>query len=386
MRKFLSKKVLANVLLMGAIGVGITKPASAEIPIGVIVSSTGMASFLGEPQTLTLKLLVDEINKNGGVLGEEIKLYMYDDAGDANKARTFATRLIEDNEVVAIIGGTVTGTTMAIAPLVEEEEIPFVSLAGAVEIIDPVKKYVFKTPHTDRMACAKIFEDMQKRDFTKIGLISGTDSFGSSMRRQCNDIADGYGLEIVGDEVFNPGDADMTPQLTNLKNKSGIQAILNLGLGAGPAIVTRNYSQLAIDLPLYQSHGVASDEYIKLAGAKPAQGVRLPGTYLLIADLLEQDDPQYEVVNKYKKQYEESTGISVSTFGGYAYDGLALVVDGIQRAGKAEPAAIRDALESTKGLISVTGTYTMSPTDHLGLDLSAFKMLEIDDGKWTIIK
>ena len=386
MRKFLSKKVLANVLLMGAIGVGITKPASAEIPIGVIVSSTGMASFLGEPQTLTLKLLVDEINKNGGVLGEEIKLYMYDDAGDANKARTFATRLIEDNEVVAIIGGTVTGTTMAIAPLVEEEEIPFVSLAGAVEIIDPVKKYVFKTPHTDRMACAKIFEDMQKRDFTKIGLISGTDSFGSSMRRQCNDIADGYGLEIVGDEVFNPGDADMTPQLTNLKNKSGIQAILNLGLGAGPAIVTRNYSQLAIDLPLYQSHGVASDEYIKLAGAKPAQGVRLPGTYLLIADLLEQDDPQYEVVNKYKKQYEESTGISVSTFGGYAYDALALVVDGIQRAGKAEPAAIRDALESTKGLISVTGTYTMSPTDHLGLDLSAFKMLEIDDGKWTIIK
>ncbi|NLY34862.1 MAG: ABC transporter substrate-binding protein [Alcaligenaceae bacterium] len=358
----------------------------AEIRIGSTVSATGFASYLGEPEAQTLKMLVDDINAKGGVLGKQLKLFAYDDAGDANKARTFATRLVEDDEVVAIIGGTTTGATMAIMPTVQEEGIPFVSLAGAIEVIQPVRSHTFKTPHTDRMACAKIFEDMKKRDLLKVGLISGSDSFGASMRKQCLDIVGDYGITIVGDEVFGPTDADMTPQLTNLRNKNGVQTILSLGLGSGPAIITRNYAQLGIDLPLYQSHGVASDAYIKLAGKKEAEGVRLPGTPLLVAELLAEDDPQREVALRYKKQYENMAGKPVSTFGGYAHDALYLVVNAIERAGKAEPAAIRDALENTKDLAGTTGTYNMSAEDHLGLDLSAFRMLEIRDGNWKLIE
>ncbi|GAA4406099.1 ABC transporter substrate-binding protein [Advenella faeciporci] len=358
----------------------------AEIRIGSTVSATGFASYLGEPEAQTLKMLVDDINAKGGVLGKQLKLFAYDDAGDANKARTFATRLVEDDEVVAIIGGTTTGATMAIMPTVQEEGIPFVSLAGAIEVIQPVRSHTFKTPHTDRMACAKIFEDMKKRDLLKVGLISGSDSFGASMRKQCLDIVGDYGITVVGDEVFGPTDADMTPQLTNLRNKNGVQTILSLGLGSGPAIITRNYAQLGIDLPLYQSHGVASDAYIKLAGKKEAEGVRLPGTPLLVAELLAEDDPQREVALRYKKQYENMAGKPVSTFGGYAHDALYLVVNAIERAGKAEPAAIRDALENTKDLAGTTGTYNMSAEDHLGLDLSAFRMLEIRDGNWKLIE
>ena len=129
--------------------------ASAEIRIGATVSETGPAAFLGDPEAKTLKMLVDELNAAGGINGEEIALTLYDDGGDPNKARTFATRLVEDDEVVAIIGGTTTGTTMSIIPVAEDAEIPFISLAGAIEIIDPVKDWVFKTPHTDRMACAE---------------------------------------------------------------------------------------------------------------------------------------------------------------------------------------------------------------------------------------
>ncbi|AZV92893.1 ABC transporter substrate-binding protein [Kerstersia sp.] len=360
--------------------------ASADILIGSTVSATGPASFLGEPEARTLKMLVDDINAKGGVQGEKIKLVAYDDGGDPNKARTFATRLIEDDEVVAVIGGTTTGTTMSIIPVVEEAGVPFISLAGAIEIIQPVRKHTFKTPHTDRMACAKIFEDMKARKLTKIGLLSGSDSFGASMRKQCLDIVGDYGITIVGDETFGPADADMTPQLTNLRNKDGIQAILNLGMGSGPAIVTRNYAQLAVDMPLYQSHGVASDAFIELAGAKAAEGVRLPGTSLLVAGQLAEDDPQRAVVQAYKQRYEGDTGKPVSTFGGYAHDALYLIVDAINRAGKAEPAAIRDALESTAGYMGTTGSFTMTPQDHLGLDLSAFRMLEIRDGGWKIVE
>lgn len=369
-----------------ALVLGFAAPAFADIKIGATVSETGPASFLGDPEAKTLKMLVEALNAAGGINGEKIEFVIYDDGGDPNKARTFATRLVEDDEVVAIIGGTTTGTTMAIMPVAEDAEIPFISLAGAIEIIDPVRPYTFKTPHTDRMACAKIFEDMKKRGFTKIGMISGSDGFGASMRKQCLAIIGDYGIEVLADETYGPTDADMTPQLTNIKGKDGVQAVLNPGFGQGPAIVTRNYAQLAVGLPLYQSHGVASDSFIELAGAQAAEGVRLPGTALLVAGLLPESDPQYAVVKAYKEAYEKATGKPVSTFGGYAHDAFAILVDAIKRSGGSESSAIRDAIEATSGLVGTTGTVTMSATDHLGLDLSAFRMLEIQKGGWTIVE
>lgn len=379
-------KLLSTTALTSLIVLGLTSTAFADIKIGASVSETGPAAFLGDPEAKTLKMMVDDINAKGGVNGEQIQLVLYDDGGDPNKARTFATRLVEDDEVAAIIGGSTTGTTMAIIQVAEDAEIPFISLAGAIDIIDPVKPFTFKTPHTDRMACQKIFEDMKARDITKIGLISGTDGFGASMEAQCKSVVGDYGIEIVADETYGPQDADMTPQLTNIKGADGIQAILNPGFGQGPSIVTRNYAQLAIDLPLYQSHGVASDGFIELAGAAAAEGVRLPGTALLVAGILPETDPQQAVAAGYKAMFEEKTSTSVGTFGGYAHDAVLLMVDAITRAGSADSAAIRDALESTAGLVGTTGTYTMSPTDHLGLDLSAFRMLEIKDGNWTLVE
>lgn len=378
------KAALVAMAVAGA-AMGSVSLAHAEIRIGSTVSATGFAAYLGEPEARTLKMLVDEINGKGGIDGEKINLISYDDGGDPNKARTFATRLVEDDEVVAIIGGTTTGTTMAVMPVAEEGEVPFISLAGAIEIIKPVRPYTFKTPHTDRMACGKIFEDMKARGITRIGMISGSDSFGSSMRKQCLDLVKNYGIEVLGDEVFGPTDADMTPQLTNLKNRKGVQAVLCLGLGSGPAIVTRNFAQLAVGLPLYQSHGVASDAFIELSGKKAAEGIRLPGTPLLVADLLPQKDPQRPVVQNYKKQYETATGKPVSTFGGYAHDALHLVVEAIRRAKDTDPVKIRDEIEKTSGHVGTTGRFTMSADDHLGLDLSAFRMLEIRDGKWTLV-
>jgi branched-chain amino acid transport system substrate-binding protein len=377
-------KTLTALATLAALGVATA--AAAEIRIGATVSETGPAAFLGDPEAKTLRMLVEKLNAAGGINGEEIALTLYDDGGDPNKARTFATRLVEDDEVVAIIGGTTTGTTMSIIPVTEDAEIPFISLAGAIEIIDPVKDWVFKTPHTDRMACQKIFEDMKARGITRIGMISGTDGFGASMREQCLDVVGEYGIEVLADESYGPTDADMTPQLTNIKNTEGVEAVLNPGFGQGPSIVTRNFQQLAVGLPLYQSHGVASKGFIDLAGASAAEGVRLPGTALLIGDLLADDDPQKPVVNAYVEEYEAAYGEAPSTFGGYAHDGFAIMVDAIGRAGSAEPEAIRDAIEATAGLAGTTGVVTMTPEDHLGFDLSAFRMLEIKDGGWTLVE
>ena len=362
-----------------------SSPALADIKIGASLSQTGPASFLGDPEAKTLKMLVDEINAKGGIKGEKIELVMYDDAGDANNARTFATRLIEDDEVVAVIGGTTTGTTMSMIPVMEEAEVPFISLAGAVVIIDPVKKWVFKTPHTDKMACAKIFGDLKARGLTKIGLISGTGGFEMSMREQCLKLAPEFGMEIVADESYGPKDADMTPQLTKIAGVAGLQAVVNPGFGQGPAIVTRNFRQLNIQVPLYQSHGVASKSFIELAG-DAAEGVRLPAAALLVADKLPDNDPQKPVVVGYRDAYQKATGAQVSTFGGHAYDAFMILTQAIERAGSAEPAAIRDEIEKTKGYVGTGGIVNMTADDHMGLDLSAFRMLEIKDGDWTIVE
>ncbi len=381
MQKTLTTTALGLLAVLGLSGA-----ATADIVLGASVSATGPAAFLGDPEAKTLEMMVEALNAKGGINGEQVKLVLYDDGGDPNKARTFATRLVEDDEAVAIIGGSTTGTSMSILDVTEDAEVPFISLAGAIDIIDPVKPYTFKTPHTDRMACQKIFEDMQKRSFTKVGMISGTDGFGASMQAQCKAVAGDHGIEIVADETYDPKDADMTAQLTKIKNAEGVQAVLNPGFGQGPSIVTRNFRQLAIDLPLYQSHGVASDGFIELAGADAAEGVRLPGTALLVADLLPEGDPQKPVVTAYKTEFEAKTGTSVGTFGGYAHDAFLILTDAISRAGSAEPAAIRDAIEQTKGLAGTTGVYTFSPEDHLGLDLSAFRMLEIKGGTWTLVE
>ncbi|MGQ0681676.1 ABC transporter substrate-binding protein [Bradyrhizobium sp.] len=359
-------------------------PASAQIKIGSVLSVTGPASFLGDPEKKTLEIYVDEINAKGGVNGQKLQLVVYDDGGSADNARTFATRLVEEDKVVAMVGGSTTGTTLAMVQVFEEAKIPFISLAGAIQIIEPVRKWVFKTPHTDKMACEKIFGDLKRRSLTKVALISGTDAFGKSMRDQCVAVAPKAGINIVAEENYGPRDSDMTPQLTNIRNKAEVQAVVNPGFGQGPAIVTRNYRQLGITLPLYQSHGVASKQFIELAGPA-AEGVRLPAAALLIADKLPASDPQKSVVVNYSRTYQAKTGQAVSTFGGHAYDGFMILVGAMQRAKGADSSKIRDEIERTKGYVGTGGIVNMSAADHMGLDLSAFRVLEIKGGDWTLI-
>lgn len=372
----------AVIAVLVAIGAG---QACAQVKLGAVLSVTGPASFLGDPEKRTLEMYVDDINAKGGVNGQKLQLVAYDDGADANAARTFATRLVEEDKVVAMVGGTTTGATLAMMPVFEEAQIPLISLAGAVQIIEPVRKWVFKTPHTDRMACQKIFADLKERNLTTIALISGTDAFGKSMRDQCVAVAPQAGISIAHEESYGPRDSDMTPQLTNIKGKAGVQAVINAGFGQGPAIVTRNYRQLGIALPLYQSHGVASKQFIELAGPA-ADGVRLPAAALLVAEKLPDNDAQKPVVVAYTQTYQQKTGQPVSTFGGHAYDGLMILVEAAKRAGRFDAAKVRDEIEKTKNFVGTGGIVNMSPNDHLGLDLSAFRMLEIKAGDWTLVQ
>lgn len=380
------KKPLSRLLAGAAIAItAFTAAAADPIKIGSVLSVTGPAAFLGDPELKTLELYIEDINKKGGVLGRQLQLVHYDDGSDASKANGFAKRLIDDDKVDILVGGTTTGSTMSMVPLVEKAGIPFISLAGAVVIVEPVKKWVFKTPHTDRMAAEKVFEDMKKRGIARVALLSETSGFGQSGKKETEGVAAKYGITLVANETYGPKDTDMTPQLTKIKGTAGVQAVFIFGLGQGPAIATKNFQQLGIALPLYHAHGVASEEFIKLAGPA-AEGVRLPAAALLVADKLDVKDPQKPVALGYKKAFNDKWKADVSTFGGHAYDGLMLAMEAFKKAGGTDKAKVRDALEATRGYVGTGGVVNMSATDHMGLDLSAFRMLEIRNGDWSLVQ
>ena len=359
--------------------------AAEPIRIGAFTSASGPGSFLGDPEAKTLKLEVERVNREGGVLGRQLQLQFYDTGSDPKQAVSFARKLIDNDKADVLIGGSLTGETMAVVPVVQDAEIPFISLGGAAVIIEPVKKWVFKTPHTDRMAVEKDYIDMQKRGLRKIGIIAGSVGFDESCRKEAKNVAPKHGITIVDDQTYAPTDTDMTPQLTNLRSHADIQAVLDCGSQAPTAITTRNYQQLGMSkIPLYFSHAVASQEYIDGAGAA-ANGVRIPAAAVLIAEQLADSDPQKKVGLDYRKEYEAAYHQPISTFGGHAYDALLLYVSAVKQAGSTDKAKVRDAIENLKNVVGTDGVFNLSPSDHMGLDTSAFHMVEIANGKWKLL-
>lgn len=358
--------------------------AAEPIKIGSFLAVTGPASFLGAPEKKTLELYIAKINAAGGILGRKVEAIIYDDGGSAKKAVTFVKRLIEQDKVDFLIGGSTTGATMAVVPIVTRAKIPLISLAGASIIIDPVKKWIFKIPHTDAMAVGKVYTDMRKRGIGNVGLIAGSGGFDRSCIKNAKKLAPKYGIKIVAAETYGKGDTDMTPQLTKIKDAPGLQSVLFCGFGSPAVIVTKNYRQLGIKVPFYHTHGSASMKFVQGAGAA-ANGIRLPAAALLVAAQLPGTDPQRAVGMRYTKAYKAKYGEDVSTFGGSVYDALYLMKGAMERAKSTNKAKVRNALEQTKGFVGVGGIFTMSPTDHLGLDLASFKMLEIENGHWVLL-
>jgi len=358
--------------------------AAPTIRIGGLFAVSGPAAFLGEPERNSLEMLVRETNAKGGVNGTKVELFIYDTQGDATKAVQLATKLIRNDKVVAIIGPSTTGESLAVIPIAEKERIPLISCAAGIKITEPVKKWVFKTPANDHVAGEKIFNYASRLGQKRIALMTVSDSYGASCREQLKSLAVKKGFIIVADEVFSPKDTDMTPQLTKIRAAKP-DAIICWGTNPGPAVVTRNIKQLGIKTPLYQSHGVASKKFIELAGAAAAEGVTLPAGKLAVYDILPKNDHQVKLLREYDLAYRKRFKTEASTFGGYAYDGYRLVMEAIRTSG-ATPDKIRGGLERIRKMVGVSGVFTLSPRDHNGLDLSAFEMVRVSRGDWMLAR
>lgn len=349
--------------------------------IGAVFAVTGPASWLGEPEKRTALMIADEINAAGGVNGRPIEVIVEDTEGDETKGLNAVNKLIVRDNVLAIIGPSRSGTSMAVIPIIEEAKVPLVSCAAAQAIVAPEHRYTFQTPQQDRHAARKIFGHMKAKGIKKVAVITGTTGFGKEGRNQLIQLAPEYGIDIVADETYGPGDTDMTAQLTKIRDAQP-EAIVNWSIVPAQSIVMKNKKTLGMEMPLYQSHGFGNIKYVEAAG-DAAEGVLFPAGRLLVCDELPDGQPQKKLLVAYKKAYEDKFNEPVSTFGGHAYDALHMVVLALEKAGD-DREAIRDALENTRGFVGTGGIFNISPEDHNGLNEDAFEMLTVRDGKFTL--
>jgi branched-chain amino acid transport system substrate-binding protein len=380
--------VLAGIGVLGALLFSQTHVPAAEskpIKIGALFSVIGGASFLGAPEEKTARMLVEKINASGGVNGRKLELVVKDTGGSPEKAVSFAKQLIEEEKVLAIIGPSTSGETMQIKGLCEENKMILVSCAAAEVIVNPVAKYVFKVPQKDSQAVTWMYRTMKEKGITKIAVLSSTDGFGAAGKKQLETAATPEGIEILVNEVYDKQATDLTDVLTKVKGKAGVQAVVNWSIVPAQSIVAKNMKQLGLDMPLFQSHGFGNPKYVQQAGVA-AEGTLFPAGRLLVVDELPDSHPQKQVLAAYKKDYESRYKEDVSTFGGHAYDALMVVVEALKKAGTPDREKVRDAIENLKGFVGTAGVFNFSATDHTGLDLDAFEMLTVKDGKFTIYK
>ena len=378
-------RILAVTAVICLILAGSAFNAAAEkvYKIGGIFAVTGPASFLGDPEKKSMEMAVEQINQNGGIDGHMLEAVIYDTEGDPSKAVMSVSKLINKDRVLAIIGPSRTPTTLAVLPMIQKAKLPLISCAAGNKIVEPVKPWVFKTAQSDILAVASIYQHIKAQGYKTIGVITVENAFGESGKEQLLAQATEFGLQVVRSETFGGKDSDMTAQLAKLR-KEKPDAIVCWGTNPGPAVVAKNLEQLDIDIPLYQSHGVASPKFIELAGSA-AEDILLPTGKILVADLLPDSDPQKEVLTGYIDAFENQYKSSVSGFGGYAYDAMHLLAKALDGTG-GDQAQIRQNFENIKGHVGVSGVFNFSPSDHNGLDPAAFVMVRIQNGTWKLVK
>lgn len=388
--------VTRTLTLILAMSVAVGGVAMAQtLRIGAVAAATGAASALGEPEANTFRMLQDQLNEAGGINGVPVEIIFLDSASDTAQAVTNINRLIQENDVHVVICCTISANSLAIIDPVQSAQVPNISLAASAAIIEPVeqRRWVFKTPQTDRLMITGIVEDMVANDLSTLAYLAIDDAYGEGGLTELNAAIMGTDVEVVRIERYGRSDTNVTAQVL-----SAIQgqpdAVLIWGVVRDSALVVEELANRGYQGQVYVSHGVGNPSFLELAGAA-ADGVRLPIGPMIVVDELSDDNEIKPVASAYVEQYEALFGAgTASTFGGHAWDAIKAVELALTHAMEQgaidwdDTAAVREALrsglENMGPFVGVGGVFDFTGSDHLGLDTRAVVIVEIVDGDWTL--
>lgn len=383
-------RVCLAAVLSGAIGVmggcgGDSEAAEDTVKIGAVLSLTGTYAALGESEKLALELEAERINAAGGIDGVPIEVIIEDDATDEAKAVAAASKLVEQEGVVALLAATGTGQSMAIRGDVDRAGIAQVSMAGGTVVTADFHESVFQTPWSNTLVVPFVLERMRQDGHSRIALLTDSGGYGKDGRDVIAKAVGAAGLEMVADETFNPGDADLTAQLTRIKG-SNAEAVLMWTAGREAATAVRSARELGLTLPFFGGSGQARTEFIEGAG-EAAEGFMFGTGKSLVPANWGEGSEQFAVVEDFASRYEQAYGASPDIFAGHAFDALSIVVAALEETGPdASPAELRDAIERTQDLVGFGGVFSFSPTDHNGLTADDLGLYRIEGGTWVPVR
>ena len=362
--------------------------AHADIKVGVVLSATGPAASLGIPEKNVFALLPTTIG------GEKVEYIILDDATDTTTAVKNIRKLTSEDKVDVVIGSTVTPSSLAMTDVASETGTPLISMAASAVIVQPAegnKRWAFKTPQNDAQMASAIVEHMKAAGVKTVGFIGFADAYGEGWYKEFSKAAEAAGIKTVADERYNRTDTSVTGQV--LKIMSGKPDAVLIGAAGTPAALPqRTLKERGYAGKYYQTHGVANNDFLRVGG-KDVEGTFLPAGPVLVADQLPETNPVKKSALEYVQKYEAAHGKGVSTFGGHAWDAGKLIQAAIPVAlKKGKPgtpefrAALRDALEANKDVAGAHGIFTLSATDHVGLDNRSRVMVTIENGAWKLVK
>lgn len=359
---------------------------NAELRVGSLLALTGPAAFIGEDMKRGLELAVDDINASGGILGKQVKLYLYDSESDSAKGLSAIKRILNQDKVDAVVGGgTVSGVALAVRPIIEAAPKLFIATEGSMDIVNPVKdrRYTFKTTPDDTVLIGRALDYLKKKGISKIGLLYSTEALGQSAHTQMQTLGPAAQMQVVY-EAFGPADTDLTPQLTNLKS-AGVQAIICWTATPAGVVFLKQAHQLGMDnITLVHSNAFLGRRFMELAGPDATKNLVLVGPKFPVGGDLPASDPAKEkilsVIEKYKKRYGRDPDLFLAP----TYDAMMLMASLMNKLGTTDAAKLGAAMESTSGFHGVSGTLSYSPQRHSGLAKEALVMIKWEGGRFRL--
>lgn len=394
LKKMISVLLALALSVMVLAGCTTTTEKKKETPktpfkIGAILSVTGPNAPLGDPEKKTLEMLVEAYNKAAGANGQKVELTIEDDESDPAKAVAAANKLIKQDKVSAIIGGTGTPSSMAIKPIVNQNKIPWIALAAGnaitVDANNKVEKWIFRAPAKNSVAADAALNYIEKTlKAKKIAILYDSNPFGQDGFSQIQKEAPKKGMTIVASEKYETTATDVTTQLTNIKNASP-DVVIVWGTNPVPAQAAQTMKQLGMTMPYVGSHGIANKKFIELGGAD-ADGVVFPSGKITFPESIKAGSEQRKVVDNFIKDYKAKYNNEVpNTFAGHAWDAFNILVSAMAKAGSNNE-KLRSEIEKTKNFAGPDGIYNYKSTDHDGLKASDMIIIKIEGGKWTLLK
>jgi branched-chain amino acid transport system substrate-binding protein len=352
------------------------------IKIAAIFAVTGPASSLGKPEQDTAQMLQAQWGA-AGIGGRSVQIIAYDTETDPTKAVLLVKKAVTEDNVIAVVGGTTSPESQAMADYAMQAEVPFMSVAASTTLTVPTRRWVFQMPQRNALAAQKAIQYLAAAGLKSFAFLYRNDDFGQDGLVGMQTFARPRGITVVDAEPFAATDTDLTPQVVRARAKNPA-AMVVWSTPPTASIAAKNIRQLGMRTPIVESHGIANRAFIQLAGPA-AEGVVFPSGKLLVADELPAADPQKSLLLAYARDFQAASHYTANTFGGHAFDGLTMLADAIRHVGP-DRGRIRDYIEHLHGFVGTGGVFNMSPENHNGLTPSDMVLVVIKNGNWAIWK